>query len=120
LSDEQWALIADLIPAPDPHPNFPKAIYPRREIVDAILCLLRTLCPWRHLPHDFPRWQLVASYYYKWKAANVLAPVLDRLLAAERAAEARKPTPALGIIDSRSVQEHRGRSRPGLRGGAIR
>jgi transposase len=72
LSDEQWALIADLIPAPNPHPNFPKAIYPRREIVNAILSLLRTGCPWRHLPHDFPTWQLVASYYYKWKAANIL------------------------------------------------
>jgi len=39
LSDEQWALIADLIPAPNPHPNFPKAIYRRREIVNAILSL---------------------------------------------------------------------------------
>lgn len=104
LSDEQWALIADLIPAPNPHPNFPKAIYPRREIVNAILYLLRTGCQWRHLPHDFPKWQLVASYYYKWKAANILDRVLDRLRAAARAAEGRKPTPTLGIIDSQSVK----------------
>jgi putative transposase len=104
LSDEQWALIADLIPAPNPHPNFPKAIYPRREIVNAILYLLRTGCPWRHLPHDFPTWQLVASYYYKWKAANILDRVLDRLRAAARAAEGRKPTPTLGILDSQSVK----------------
>jgi hypothetical protein len=62
MSDEQWALIADSIPTPRPHPNFPKAIYPRREIVNGILYFMRTGCQWRHLPHDFPKWQLVASY----------------------------------------------------------
>jgi putative transposase len=104
MSDEQWALIADLIPTPRPHPNFPKAIYPRREIVNGILYFMRTGCQWRHLPHDFPKWQLVASYYYKWQAAKVLDSLLDRLRAAARAAEGRKPTPTLGIIDSQSAK----------------
>lgn len=104
MSDEQWTLIADLIPTPRPHPNFPKAVYARREVVNAILYFMRTGCQWRHLPHDFPKWQLVASYYYKWKAARVLEPVLDRLRTAARTAEGRKPTPTLGIIDSQSVK----------------
>jgi transposase len=71
LSDEQWELIEDLIPKPNPHPNFPKDEYPRREIVNGILYLLRTGCPWRHLPHDLPPWTLVAHYYYAWKDKHV-------------------------------------------------
>jgi putative transposase len=47
---------------------------------------------------------LGANYYDKWKAANILDPVLDRLRAATRAAEGRKPTPTLGILDSQSVK----------------
>lgn len=104
LSDAQWALIEDLIPQPNPHPNFPKAVFERREIVNGILYLLRTGCQWRHLPHDFPNWSLVASYYYKWKSAGVLTPVIGRLRTMARAAEGRSPNPTLGIIDSQSAK----------------
>jgi putative transposase len=104
LSDDQWNLIADLIPEPSPHPNFPEASYERREVVNGIVYLLRTGCQWRHLPHDLPPWQLVASYYYKWKKAEVLVAVLDRLRGMARAAEGRGATPTLGIIDSQSAK----------------
>lgn len=104
LSDEQWELIRDLIPQPKPHPNFPKDQYSRREIVNAILYLLRTGCQWRHLPHDLPPWTLVAHYYYAWKARHVIDEVANRLLAAARAAEGRSATPTVGIIDSQSAK----------------
>jgi putative transposase len=104
LSDEQWELIEDLIPKPNPHPNFPKDEYPRREIVNGILYLLRTGCPWRHLPHDLPPWTLVAHYYYAWKDKHVIDAVADRLVTAARAAQGRSATPTLGIIDSQSAK----------------
>jgi transposase len=104
LSDEQWALIEDLVPSPNSHPNFPSAVYTRREVVNGIVYLLRTGCQWRHLPHDFPKWQLVASYYYKWKDARVLDGILDRLRGLARQAEGRKTTPTLGLIDSQSTK----------------
>jgi transposase len=104
LSDEQWDLIDDLIPKPNPHPNFPKDEYARREIVNAILYLLRTGCQWRHLPHDFPKWSLVAHYFYAWKDAGVLDAVVDRLRSMARQAEGRLATPTLGIIDSQSAK----------------
>jgi len=104
LSDAQWDLIKDLIPQPNPHPNLPKPNYERREIVNGILYLLRTGCQWRHLPHDFPKWTLVASYYYKWKRAGVLTAILDRLRSMARSAEGRNPQPTLGMIDSQSAK----------------
>jgi transposase len=104
LSDEQWDLIADLIPEPNPHPNFPKTKYDRREVVNAILYLLRTGCQWRHLPHDLPPWQLVAAYFYKWKDRNVMDAVMGRLRDEARAAQGRNAAPTLGIIDSQSAK----------------
>jgi len=104
LSDEQWDLIEDLIPKPNPHPNFPKDEYARQEIVNAILYLLRTGCQWRHLPHDFPRWSLVAHYFYEWKNTGVIDAIVDRLRGMARQAEGRSATPTLGIIDSQSAK----------------
>jgi transposase len=83
VSDEQWDLIADLMPEPCPHPNFPEASYERREVVNRIVYLLRTGCQWRHLPRDLPPWQLVASYYYKWKKGEMVAVLLRRLAPAQ-------------------------------------
>src|ERR1700758_5502072 len=52
MTDAEWALI-------EPHLPAPKAlgrprIVPLRGVVDALLYLLRTACPWRLLPRDFP------------------------------------------------------------------
>src|SRR5690242_5424468 len=47
VTDEQWRLI----PA---HPGGRPRTAGLRDVVDAILCLLRTRCQWRFLPKDFP------------------------------------------------------------------
>ena len=31
-----------------------------------LLYILRTGCQWRQLPHDFPKWRTVHSYFQKW------------------------------------------------------
>ncbi|MEJ7866987.1 IS5/IS1182 family transposase, partial [Xanthomonas oryzae pv. oryzae] len=36
------------------------------EVWCAVLYLLRTGCPWRALPSDFPKWRTVHSYFAKW------------------------------------------------------
>jgi putative transposase len=79
LSDAQWALIVDFVPQPNPHPNFPAPTYSRREIFNGILYFLRSGCPWRALPHDFPPWESVASDYYQWKKSGVLDTILVEL-----------------------------------------
>jgi transposase len=35
------------------------------EVFCAVLYLLRTGCPWRFLPSDFPKWQTVYAYFAK-------------------------------------------------------
>jgi transposase len=65
VTDAQWAILAPLLPVPDPEGR-PLEIE-RREIVKAIFYVLRTGCSWRYLPHEFPKWQTVSSYFRDWK-----------------------------------------------------
>jgi putative transposase len=58
LSDAQWEILEPLLPPPDPEGR--PLVYARREIVNALLDVLRTGCAWRQLPHDLPPWQTVS------------------------------------------------------------
>ena len=69
LTDAQWALLAPLIPAPKPGGR--PAIHDRRELVDAMLYLLRAGCAWRLLPHDFPPWRTVYHYWRVWSLLSI-------------------------------------------------
>lgn len=61
LTDRQWALVEPLLPPPNLNGRYES--HPRREIVNAILYLVRTGCSWRMLPKDFPPWQTVYWYF---------------------------------------------------------
>ena len=52
LSDEQWELIRNLVP--EPSTGGRPAKYERREVINAILYVLRSGCAWRMMPHDLP------------------------------------------------------------------
>ena len=61
LTDEQWELLSPLLPAAKPGGR-PRTVE-LREILNAILYVLRTGCAWRMLPHDLPPWQTVYKYF---------------------------------------------------------
>jgi putative transposase len=65
VTEEEWTILEPLIPPIKPGGR-PQEIE-RREIVNAILYVLRSGCPWRLLPHDFPRWFTVYAYFRRWK-----------------------------------------------------
>src|SRR3954462_4474716 len=52
LTDAEFALLAPHLPAPS-RLGRPREV-DLREVLDAILYLLRTGCPWRLLPKEFP------------------------------------------------------------------
>ena len=60
LADAQWALIVLHIP-PEPGGGRPRKT-DLRDVVDAVLYLLRTGCQWRYLPGDFPPKSTVWRY----------------------------------------------------------
>jgi transposase len=65
LSDAEWLLLSPLIPKAKPGGH--KEVHAKREIVNAMLYLLRSGCQWRMLPHDFPPWQSIYNYYLEWR-----------------------------------------------------
>ncbi|WP_310738066.1 IS5 family transposase [Microbispora sp. H10949] len=102
LTDAQWALIEPLLPSPNPGGRPEK--HPRRDIVDAIVYVVRTGCAWRQLPFDFPPWQTVTGYFVRWEQAKVTDQILAALRRRVRAQQGRAEEPSAGIIDSQSVK----------------
>src|SRR4051794_7027845 len=76
----------------------------RRDIVDAILYVVRTGCAWRYLPVDFPPSQTVYGHFKQFNERGTIERILDELREQVRIAVGRAPQPSAGIIDSQSVK----------------
>ena len=72
LTDLEWELIAPMMPAPR------RLGRPRttdlREVMNAILYVASTGCPWRYLPKDFPPVSTVQRYFYFWRDEGLSLP----------------------------------------------
>ena len=52
MTDAEWAMVEPLMPAVK-RLGRPRKV-DLRGVVEGLLYILRTACPWRPLPHDFP------------------------------------------------------------------
>ncbi len=75
-----------------------------REVMNAILYLLRTGCAWRLLPHDLPPYRTVFHYFTDWRKCGVWKKIHDKLHERLREWKGREATPSAAIIDSQSVK----------------
>jgi putative transposase len=78
--------------------------YTRREILNAILYVLRSGCQWRMLPHDLPNWQTVYTRYRNWRLDGSWKRIHDALRKELREEEGRHPEASAAILDSQSVK----------------
>jgi putative transposase len=101
LSDNQWQLIQLFFA--EAETGRPREVN-IRDVVDAIFYVNRTGVQWRYLPHDFPRWDVVYSYFRKWGHDGTWDDVQRTLRQGVRQAANREPTPSLGCVDSQSVK----------------
>jgi transposase len=102
LTDAQWEILEPLIPAISPEAAY--YVHCRREIVNAILYVLRSGCPWRLLPHEFPAWGTVYSYFRLWQKQGIWDQVLKTLRMEVRKKDGRDAEPSAAIIDSQSIK----------------
>jgi len=102
LNDQEWGYLEAFIPAAKSGGRPSK--YSRREIVNAILYVLRTGGSWRMLPHDFPPWESVYGYFRRWCQAGIWQRVHDHLRSRFRETLGRDPCPSAGAVDSQSVK----------------
>ncbi len=79
LTDAQWALLEPLLRERDRvGPGRPPTVS-LREIVNTLLYIKQTGCPWRYLPHDLPPRSTVHYYFEKWTADGTLEAVVQAL-----------------------------------------
>ncbi len=102
LTDAQWALLAPLVP-PRSHRGRPTEV-DLRAVMNAIFYVLRTGCPWRYLPADFPNSHTVSWYFANWIDDGVFDRINDELRRRLRVQLGRHPEPTAAIIDSQSVK----------------
>jgi transposase len=102
LTDQQWALVEPQLSGAKPGGR-PLA-HTVREVVNAILYLLRTGCSWRQLPKDFPPWETVYWHFKRWRDDGSLDALHHALRERVREAEGREANPTAAIIDAQSIK----------------
>jgi transposase len=75
-----------------------------REVLNALFYVDRTGCQWRALPHDFPPWPTVWSYFRRFRDDGTWERIHSALRERVRVKQGREPTPSAAIIDSQSVK----------------
>ncbi len=102
LSDAQWKFFSRFLPKTSHRGR--KIVYHRRQVLNALLYLLRTGCQWRMLPKEFPPWKTVYQIFYRWRHQGIWERIHEALRQRIRRDEGRKPQPSAAIIDSQTVK----------------
>jgi putative transposase len=104
MTDQQWAVLEPELPQ---IPQSEKGGRPKanlREIINAILYLIRSGCQWDMLPHDLPPKSTVYGYFSQWRDDGTWTKILTALRTQVRVADGREETPSAMCIDSQSVK----------------
>ena len=102
LTARQWRRLEPHLPGARPGGR-PRSV-DVREVVDAILYVLRNGIIWRALPHDFPPWPTVYWYFRQWRLDGTWDAIHAALREEVRLADGREPTPSAAILDRQSVK----------------
>src|SRR5689334_7321061 len=102
LRDAEWAILEPLVPAVKPGGR--PARHSRREIVNAILYVMRGGNQWRAMPHDLPPWQAACPYFRIWRNEGTWKRIHTALRERTRRRLGREATPSAAIVDSQSVK----------------
>lgn len=100
LSDEQWLIVAPLIPAAK-HGGRPRKL-DMRAVLDACFYISRTGCQWDSFPKTYPPKSSVHDYYSLWRSDGTWQRIHDALRDKVRRQAQREPEPSAAIIDSQS------------------
>ena len=102
MSDDEWRCINPHLPSPTGQGR--PRLHGLRAILDAVFYVLRSGCPWRLLPKDFPPWKSVYDWFRKWRIDGTFERLNAELRERLRCQLGRDPNPSAGIVDSQSVK----------------
>jgi putative transposase len=102
LTDAEWKHIEPFVPAPKCRGR--QRIHSPREILNAVFYILRSGCPWRLLPREYPPWKTVYHYFRQWRINGTFEQLNAALRERLRICLGRNPQPSAGIADSQSAK----------------
>jgi putative transposase len=89
-------------------------------LIDGVLYLVDNGCKWRALPHDYPPYSTVHTFYRRARLNGLWEKVLRVMVERTRVAAGREPGPSYGLIDSQSVKTVYASEERGIDGGKKR
>ena len=102
LSDEEWQRLEPMIPV---HTGIGRPVkWSRRELVNAMLYVLRSGCQWRMLPHEYPPYGTVFYHFRQWRRTGLWERINQALRERVRAEAGREAQPSAGVVDSQSAK----------------
>src|ERR687896_545814 len=102
LSDDEWRCIGPHLPEPTGQGR--PRLHGLRAILNAVFYLLKSGCPWRLLPRDFPPWKTVYHWFRKWRIDGTFERLNLALRERLRTQLGRNPQPSAAIVDSQSAK----------------
>ncbi|HLL38837.1 MAG TPA: IS5 family transposase, partial [Rubrobacteraceae bacterium] len=102
LTDAEWGCLEPHVPTPSKRGR-PKT-HSTREILNAVFYVLKSGCPWRLLPRDFPPWETVYWWFGRWRTDGAFEHLNAALRERLRTSLGRNPLPSAGIADSQSAK----------------
>ena len=102
LSDDEWRCIGPHLPGPTGRGR--PRLHGLRTILDAVFYVLKSGCPWRLLPREFPPWKSVYDWFRRWRIDGTWERLNTELRERLRARLGRNPQPSAGIVDSQSAK----------------
>ena len=115
LKDAEWNLINKAFEPKTKRGSSHK--HEKKQVVNAILYLLKGGITQRLLPNDFPPLKTVYDHFSKWNKKGIWGNILDQLNKIWRKKAGREETPSYGIIDAQSVKTQYASEERGIDGG---
>lgn len=103
LTDAEWAEFQQYLPQATTKRGRPMAL-DLREVVNAILYVVRTGCQWRALPSSYPHPASVYYHFRKWTLDETWHRLNTLLCRRARERQARAVNPSAVIVDSQSAK----------------
>jgi putative transposase len=102
LTDPEWECLKPHIPPPNKRGR--PRVHTTREILDAVFYMLKSGCPWRLLPRDFPPWKTVYCWFRRWRIDGTWEQLNAMLRERVRTSLGRNAQPSAGIVDSQAAK----------------
>lgn len=117
LSDSAWEVIKPIFTEQIRTSNRGRRrIYSIRNIIDAVLYIVKNGCTWRCLPNDFPPWKTVYFYFRNWSKSGIWELLNRALVSIARFCAGREESPSLVSVDAQSQTAEPGIEQRGIDG----